>query len=188
MYCNKSQLTESSFCGPNSKPHDARGLSKHYHLSFDPKIGMGICVIRRIPCDCVECASMLDKTWIYVIASDEQERYKTATKCTYWPVLGSFNIWNTIKFSQKSTLSNAFDEILQVVLDGISDNMASLFELGKYGAINKTDTTTNGFYVIMFTSEAYTLKENTTIDVQIITAGELVVKAQYIFSMQVDTN
>ena len=42
--------------------------------------------------------------------------------------------------------------------------MASLVASGKYGHIRKTDTTTNGFYVIMFTSEAYTLQDNTTID------------------------
>ena len=40
----------------------------------------------------------------------------------------------------------------------------------------------------MFTSDAYTLQENTKIDGQIITAGELVVKAKYLCSMQVDTN
>ena len=66
--------------------------------------------------------------------------------------------------------------------------MASLVESGKYGAINTTDTTTNGFYVIMFTSGAYTLEYNTTIDGKIITAGELVVKAQYLCSMQINTN
>ena len=66
--------------------------------------------------------------------------------------------------------------------------MASLVESGKYGAINTADTSTNGFYVIMFTSGAYTLQENTKIDGQIITAGELVVKAKYLCSMQVDTN
>ena len=55
--------------------------------------------------------------------------------------------------------------------------MASLVESGKYVAVNKTDTETNGFYVIMFTSEAYTIQDNTTIDGQIITVGELVVKA-----------
>ena len=66
--------------------------------------------------------------------------------------------------------------------------MASLVESGKYRAINTTETSTNGFYVIMFTSGAYTLQENTTIDGQIITSGELVVKAQYICSMQIDTN
>ena len=66
--------------------------------------------------------------------------------------------------------------------------MASLFESCKYGGINRTDTYTNGFYVIMFTSGTYTLQDNTEIDGQIITAGELVVKEKYICSMQVDTN
>ena len=66
--------------------------------------------------------------------------------------------------------------------------MVSLVESDRYGAINTTDTSTNGFYVIMFTSWAYKLQENTTIDGQILTAGELVAKAQYLFSMQIDTN
>ena len=42
--------------------------------------------------------------------------------------------------------------------------------------------------VIMFTSEAYIIQDNTTIDGKIITDGELVVKAQYLCSMKVDTN
>ena len=42
----------------------------------------------------------------------------------------------------KSTPSDAFDEIHQVVLDRISDNMASLVESGKYRAINKNDMKT----------------------------------------------
>ena len=40
----------------------------------------------------------------------------------------------------------------------------------------------------MFTSEAYTLQDNTTIYGQIITTGKLVAKAQYLCYMQVDTN
>ena len=66
--------------------------------------------------------------------------------------------------------------------------MASLVESSEYGAINTSDTTTNGFYVIMFTSESYTLQDNTTIDGKIITAGELVVKAKYLCYVQVDSN
>ena len=53
IYCNTSQFPELSFCGPNSKPHVAKGLSNHYHFRFDPKLGMGICGILRIPCACV---------------------------------------------------------------------------------------------------------------------------------------
>ena len=45
MYCKKNQFQELSFSGPHSKPNGARELSKHYHLSFDPKLGMVVCAI-----------------------------------------------------------------------------------------------------------------------------------------------
>ena len=101
----------------------------------------------------------------------KKEHYKPEIKCNYWPVLWFFNNWDIIPLSQKSTPYDAFDEIHQVVLDGISDNMASLFESVNYGDINTTDTETNGFYVIMFTSEAYTLHDNITTVGQIITSA-----------------
>ena len=66
--------------------------------------------------------------------------------------------------------------------------MASLVETGKYGSINTTGTSINGFYIIMFTLGAYKLQDNTTLDRKIITTDELVVKAQYNYSMQVDAN
>ena len=178
MYCNTNQFPVLKFCGPHYKHYGASGLSKHYHLRFDPKIGMGVCAICRVPYACVACTPMLEKPWISDISSDKQESYKPVTKCTYWPVLGDFNNWNIIQLSSKSTSSDTFDEIHQVVLDGISYNMASLVESVTYGAINTTGTSTNGFYVIMLTSGAYTLQENTKIDGQNITAGELVVKAK----------
>ena len=78
---------------------------------------MGVCVICRISCACVACTSMLYKPWISGIPPEKQERYKPVTKCTYWPVLGSFKNWNIIKLSQKSTSSDTFDEVHQVVLD-----------------------------------------------------------------------
>ena len=97
IYCNTNQFPEISFSGTHSKPRGARGLSKHYHLRFDPKLGMGICAIFRIPCACVACKSMLDKPWISGIPTDKHDRYKPVTKCTYWPALGSFNNWNIIE-------------------------------------------------------------------------------------------
>ena len=66
--------------------------------------------------------------------------------------------------------------------------MALLFESEKYGSIDKPDTETNEFYVIMFTSESYTLQDTTKTDGQVITVWELVVKTQYLCSMQVDTH
>ena len=40
----------------------------------------------------------------------------------------------------------------------------------------------------MFTSESYTLQDNTTIDGKIMTAEELAAKAQYLCSTQVENN
>ena len=151
IYCNANQFTALPFCGPHSKPHGARGLSNHYRLLFYTRLGHVVCAIRHILCVCVAFTSMLDKPWISGIPSDTQDCYKPVTKFTYWPVLVSFNNWNIIQLSQKSTPSDAFDEIHQVVIYGISDNMASLVESVNYGAINTTDTATDRFYVIMFT-------------------------------------
>ena len=66
--------------------------------------------------------------------------------------------------------------------------MASLFQSGEHSVINTADTTKYLFYVIQFISEAYTIQNNTEVYRQIIYAVELVVKAQYLFSMQENTN
>ena len=71
--------------------------------------------------------------------------------------------------SQKSTPFEESEEIHQVFLDGISDNMASLVQYDKHGAINTDSTTTNGYYVIKFISGSYTLQNNTTFYGKIIT-------------------
>ena len=76
--------------------------------------------------------------------------------------------------SHKLTPYDTFDAIHQVVIDGISDNMATLVKSKKYGAINTTDTATNGYYIIIFTSEAYELQDNATIDGIFLTFVELV--------------
>ena len=66
--------------------------------------------------------------------------------------------------------------------------MASFVQSGKYGVINAADKTTNGFYVIQFISEAYTLQNNTKVDRKFISAGGLVFKVKYICSMQENNN
>ena len=102
--------------------------------------------------------------------------------------MGSYNNYNIIELTPKSTHFEAFYDIHKVFLDGISDNMDSLVQSGMHGAINTDDTKINGLYVIIFTSEAYTLQNNTKIYGQVISAGELFVKAQYLCSMQEKTN
>ena len=98
--------------------------------------------------------------------------------------MGSYNNCDIIHLTPKSTPFDAFDDLHQILLDRMSDNMASLFQSGKYSVINTYITTTNRFYVIKLISEAYTLQNNSKIDGNNISAGEFAVKSQYLFYMQ----
>ena len=55
MYCKTNQFPALPLCGTHSKPRGARGMGKHYHLRFYPKLVMGECAIIRIPCACAAC-------------------------------------------------------------------------------------------------------------------------------------
>ena len=131
---------------------------------------------------------MLDQPWISGIQSTKQARYQPVINGAYSQVLDPYNNWNIIHLTLKSIPSEAFYEIHPVVLDGISENMASLVQLGMYGAINIYDTTTNVLYAVQFLSYTYTQQNSTTIYRQVIYAGKLVVKAQYLFPMHENTN
>ena len=86
MYCDTNKLPALPFGGPHPKPHGARGLSKNYHLNFDPNLGHGICAIRRIPCACVACISMLDQPWISGVHSTNRH----ATNLSVIVLIGHF--------------------------------------------------------------------------------------------------
>ena len=169
MHCNTNQFSALPFFCPHQNPCGTRGLSNHYHLRSNPKLGHVICDICRISCACVACTSILDKPWISDIPSNKQACYQYVTNCTYWPVLISFNNWNIIQMSQKVTHFEVFEGIHHVVLGGIGDNMASFFQYGKYVSIKTAYTSTDVYCVIKFISESYILQNNTQIDRQIIT-------------------
>ena len=128
FYFDTNQFPTLTFLGSHPKPHGSRGLGKHYRLRFDPNIGHGICSILCIPCACVACTSMLDQPWISGVQSTKQARYQPVINCTYWTVLVPYNNWNIIHITPKSIPSEAFDEIHQVVLDGISENISLLVQ------------------------------------------------------------
>ena len=127
---------------------------------------------------------MVDKPWIHDLTPKQKPCYRNVTDCSYWPVLGSFNSWNIIKLSHKSTTSEDCEDIHKVVLDGISENMASLVQPVIYDAMNTIETSTMGYYVIKFVSYTYTLQEDTSCEGQIISAGEICFKTKYLICMQ----
>ena len=93
-------------------------------------------------------------------------------------MLGSFNKYSIILFTNKTTSGKDFDAVHTVVHDGNSEHVASLIQLGKYGDTNAADPTTTGYYVIKYLYETYTLQKDQTICGQVSKAGELVVNPE----------
>ena len=83
MSCALIQFQAFSFCGPHAKSHLVRGVTKHYHLQFDPKVGNGECAIRRTPCVCIAFTNIFDKP--LVIGSDptRQPCHQPVEDCKY---------------------------------------------------------------------------------------------------------
>ena len=90
--------------------------------------------------------------------------------------------------SHKDTKIEVLEPICQLVIYGISDNMAVLVRYSKYGTLNTTDTPTMVYYVIKFVSDSNTLQEDNTCDVKIFSAGGLFFKAPNSSCMQENTN
>ena len=78
-------------------------------------------------------------------------------------MLGYFNNWIIIQFTNKTTTNKDFDTVHKVVLDGISDNMSATIHNGKYGVINTAYPTTMGYNDVNFLSEPYTSQEDKTV-------------------------
>ena len=87
-FCNTNQFTPLPFCVSHTKPHGARGLSKHSHMRFDPKLEHVIFTILHITCAYAECKYMLNKPWIIGLTPKQQPRYQPVNDCSYWPVVG----------------------------------------------------------------------------------------------------
>ena len=135
IFCDTTQFPSWEFFGPHKKPHGVRGFNKHDHMWFYPKLWHGICAILQIPCACYECMYMLDKPCTPVLSPQQQPCYQPVFYFKFCPVLGCFNKFNIITFPYKAMTSKDFEEIRQVVLYGMSDNMASLVQFGKYVAM-----------------------------------------------------
>ena len=82
-------------------------------------------------------------------------------------MLWTFNNWNIIQLTNKTTLSEDFYEIHKVDRDGISEYVESFVQSVKYGDINKAYSTKMGYYAIKYMSDAIKFQEYITSDGQV---------------------
>ena len=112
-------FTALKFCVWHAKTHGVQYLIKQYHLEFDSKLVYGTCAIGRIPCAFVAYINMLEKPYYPGVSHNKQSRYHNVLYFTYWPVLGTYNSWNMINFTNIIRSKEDFDEIHMLMVSVI---------------------------------------------------------------------
>ena len=83
-----------SFNGINGKTLlcASKGILRHNNYRSDPNLGPGIVTIRKIPCSCHACTTILSLSWDYKIKETvNQPRYGIFYDCKYSQILGCHN-------------------------------------------------------------------------------------------------
>ena len=122
------------------------------------------------------------------VAPEKQPCFAPSTGCKYWPIFkqadgSGLNDWKIVTLVKKRGSQEDEEEAYEEVLAGITETMAEQITPEKYGAFSTLDEDADGYYVIKFTSAAYTLQQDVELPeytpALVLKAGELVCDAEY---------
>ena len=85
------------------------------------------------------------------------------------------NFLDDIKYEEE------YKHINQTIIDVNLMNTYLIIMEGDYVAIDADDYTCHGYYIIIFYSSPYILQADFSVDVQVISSGEMVCEGTYIF-------
>jgi hypothetical protein len=170
---------------PSVRGQKNNGLGAMYNLRAEPDLGLKHVAVRRIPCGCDACVEQLKQPWLPGIKKEEQLRYARNELCALWPVFEGCNDWLIVVLVPKADADEEeIEEAQAVALHGLATRMSEKVQHGNYGAFSTEDPHADGYYIVQWTSDPYTLQEDlqlTDYDPPvIIPAGELVCDAKYL--------
>jgi hypothetical protein len=134
--------------------------------------------IQRMPCACDGCINQLD-------LKNVGARYASSITCKYWDIFEGLNDWKIIKLVPGSeNVEDDLDEAKQMVLHGIATETAEQIKIGEIGCFLTNDPESDGYYIVEWKSELYTLEEAIALveyDPPLhLEEGELVCNGQYL--------
>ena len=125
-----------------------------------PMLGKGKCEIIPIAGACLPWTNNMDAQWFTCNRDVEHPRYWRVDNVVYVSNIGSFNEWKPVTFDNSSTTEEEFDDINQVIIDGISYKIWSFVTRGYFGTVSNDNTKKDGYYMLKFTSNNYTIQED----------------------------
>ena len=146
-----------------------------YYCSFE--LGRGVAALRRVPCHCQACETMIRLPWRAGVPAKDQPRFQQVLDCHLRPVLEEANKWFIVEI-QDSKEGDPEDtaELYHDVLHHMTSVIARDIEIGSFGAVCTVDkeSAKDGYYLIQFTSLPFTAQ---------VENGTLQVKGQWLYEL-----
>jgi hypothetical protein len=180
-----NQLKMSTTGFPKGAVHS--GILSRYNLRTDYDLGVGRAAVRRIPCSCQPCRLQLGKPWQPKCSPTQQERYAQNKDCTYWSIFQGENDWLIVDLTATAkTDMDDVEEACYEVIEGLCRQMKDMIRVGQIGAVATDDTSTQGYYLVEWTSDVfeYHSSEDRNEDGIQVEDGCLVVLAKYLSLIQ----
>ena len=142
------------------KRGEHNGVLGHYNIRADPDLGLGVVALCHVPCACSGCLEQLSIHWENNVNIKDQPRYaSSSSRCKFWPLFHGLNDWKVVRLLRTSEDDDKDDE-KAMALEGIATRMAEEVVPGRYGAFLMDDEDAGGFYIVKWTTTAYTLQED----------------------------
>ena len=132
-----------------------KGISSRYNIRCDPELGVGKSTVRRIPCVCSFCIEQLDLPLKKNEKDTSQKRHIMNKKYLNWNIFEGLNDWNIIILVTQNKNKNIEkgNEDFKTILRRVETRMSEKILITMYGAIKTDDQSTDGYYVLQWTSE-----------------------------------
>ena len=101
-------------------------------------------------------------------------RYVRVINCKYYPFIGYHNDQVIVNFIYYGTYYVEYEHKNITIIDGNVTKMLLVIYKGEFSDIDSEDTLYHRYYIIRFTSNKYTLKEDFNIDGEVISSSEIV--------------
>ena len=99
MIWNNKRFPSLNVINGKTSPYISKGILRHYHYRSDPKLGLEIVAIIRIPCNCHACTNILSLScYSKIKEAVNHPRYGRANNCKYSQILIFHNNWITMNF------------------------------------------------------------------------------------------
>ena len=89
MRCNNRRFPSLNVLNGKTSQYGSKLILRHYRYLSDPKLGLGIVVIRRITCNYYTCTNILSLSWDSKIKEAvDQPRYGRVYSFKYSQIIG----------------------------------------------------------------------------------------------------